>query len=100
MNISYHFVFHGEELLAPRPTPKLEDHPLSVVRYCLFNILAATLHIGGHSSIRNLRTRHAVVTGTHRHGIIIIVIIIIIIIIVMIMIILDDDDDDYDDDNY
>ena len=39
--------FHGEELLAPRPTPKLEDHPLSAL----------------HSSIRNLRARHAVVTG-------------------------------------
>jgi hypothetical protein len=57
--------FYGEELLAPRPTPKLEDHPLSAVRDCLFNIFAATLHIGGRSSIRNLRTRHAVVTGTH-----------------------------------
>jgi hypothetical protein len=22
-------IFYGEELLAPRPTPKLEDHPLS-----------------------------------------------------------------------
>ena len=58
--------FYGEELLAPRPTPKLEDHPLSTVRDCLFNIFAATLHTGGHSSIRNLRTRHAVVTGTYR----------------------------------
>ena len=57
--------FYGEGLLAPRPTPKLEDHPLSAVRDCLFNIFAATLHIGGRSSIRNLRTRHAVVTGTH-----------------------------------
>ena len=38
--------FYGEELLAPRPTPKLEDHPLSAVRDCLFNIFAATLHIG------------------------------------------------------
>jgi len=57
--------FHGEALLAPRPTPKLEDHPLSAVRDCLFNIFAATLHIGGRSSIHNLRTRHAVVTGTH-----------------------------------
>jgi len=56
--------FYGEELLAPRPTPKLEDHPLSAVRYCLFNKFSATLHIGGRSSIRNLRTRHAVVTGT------------------------------------
>jgi hypothetical protein len=27
-----------------------------------------TLHIAGRSSIRNLRTRHAVVTGTHKHG--------------------------------
>jgi len=33
---------------------------LSAVRDCLFNMLAATLHIGGRSSIRNLRTRHAV----------------------------------------
>jgi hypothetical protein len=24
------FVFYGEGLLAPRPTPKLEDHPLVV----------------------------------------------------------------------
>jgi hypothetical protein len=36
--------FYGEELLAPRPTPKLEDHPLSAVRDCFFNISAATLH--------------------------------------------------------
>jgi hypothetical protein len=51
-------------LLAPRVTTKLEDHPLSAVRDCLFNIFAATLHIGGRSSIRNLRTRNALVTGT------------------------------------
>ena len=57
--------FHGEALLAPRPTPKLEDHPSSAVCDCLFNIFATTLHIGGRSSIRNLRTRRAVVTGTH-----------------------------------
>jgi hypothetical protein len=57
--------FHGDDLLAPRPTPKLEDHPLSAVRDCLFNIFAAPLHIGGRSAIRNLRTRHAVMTGTH-----------------------------------
>jgi hypothetical protein len=35
-------IFYGEELLAPRPTPKLEDHPLSAVHDCIF---AATLHI-------------------------------------------------------
>ena len=57
--------FHGEALLAARPTPKLEDHPSSAVRDCLFNLFAATFHMGGRSSIRNLRTRHAVVTGTH-----------------------------------
>ena len=38
--------FDGEELLAPRPTPKLEDHPSSAVRDCLFYLFAATLHIG------------------------------------------------------
>ena len=57
--------FYGEELLAPRPNPKLEDHPSSAFREYLFNIFAATLHIGRVSSIRNLRTHHAVVTGTH-----------------------------------
>jgi len=57
--------FYREALLAPRPTTKLEDHPLSALRYCLFNLFAATPHIGGRSSIRNLRTRYAVVTGTH-----------------------------------
>jgi hypothetical protein len=58
---SEHVHFEGEELLALRPTPKLKYHPLSAVRDCLFNTFAATLR----SSIRNLRTRHAVVTGTH-----------------------------------
>jgi len=29
--------FYGEELSTPRPTHKLEDHPLSAVRNCLFN---------------------------------------------------------------
>ena len=39
-------IFQGEELLAPRPTPpNLEDHPLSAVRDCLFNVFAATVHI-------------------------------------------------------
>jgi hypothetical protein len=35
-------IFYGEELSALRPTPKLEDHPLSAVRDCIF---AANLHI-------------------------------------------------------
>jgi len=46
--------FYGEEFLAPRPTPKMEDHPLSAVRDYLFDIFAATLHIGGRSSIRKV----------------------------------------------
>ena len=56
-------VFYREGLLAPRPTPKLEDHPSSAVCDCLFNLFAATLLIRGRSSIGNLRMRHAVVTG-------------------------------------
>jgi hypothetical protein len=57
--------FHDEKFVAPLPIPKLEDHPLSAVRDCLLNIFADTFHIGGRFSIRNLRTRHAVVTGNH-----------------------------------
>jgi hypothetical protein len=38
-------MFYGEELLALRLTPKLDDHPFSAVRDCLFDIFAATLHI-------------------------------------------------------
>jgi hypothetical protein len=45
MNFHNKLIFYGEELLAPRPTPKLEDHPLSAVRDCLFNIFATTHHI-------------------------------------------------------
>jgi len=57
--------FCGEKLLAPRPTPKLEDHPLLAVHDCVCNIFAATLHIEGRSFIRDLRTCHAMATGTH-----------------------------------
>jgi hypothetical protein len=38
-------VFYGEELLAPRLTPKLEGHPLSAVHDCLLNVFTATFHI-------------------------------------------------------
>ena len=50
------WMFYREGLLVPRPTPKLEDNPLLAVHDCLFNLFTATLHIGGCSSIRNLRT--------------------------------------------
>jgi hypothetical protein len=36
--------FYDEGLLASRPTPQLEDYPLSIVRGCLFNVFTATLH--------------------------------------------------------
>jgi len=52
-------IFYGEVLLAPRPTPNLEENPSSTVRDCLFNTFAATIHTGGRSSTRNLRTRLA-----------------------------------------
>jgi len=32
-------LFYGEELLAPRPNSKMEDHPLSAARVYLFNIM-------------------------------------------------------------
>jgi hypothetical protein len=38
---------YGEGLLAPRPTPKLEGHPLSPVRGCLFIIFAQLPSIAG-----------------------------------------------------
>jgi len=41
--------FYGEELSKPRPTPKMENYPLSAVRDGLCNIFAATLHIEGRS---------------------------------------------------
>jgi len=52
-------------VVSTSPDPQLEDHPLSAVRYCLFNLFAATLLIGDRCSTRNLKTRHVMVTGTH-----------------------------------
>jgi len=37
--------FYSEELLAPCPTVKLENHPLSTACDCLFNMFAAIFHI-------------------------------------------------------
>jgi hypothetical protein len=65
VNGSKQNTFLRREVVSTLWDPKLEDHPLSAVRDCLFNILVATLHIAGRSSIRNLRTRHVLVTGTH-----------------------------------
>jgi hypothetical protein len=43
---------YGEDVLALRPSSKLEDHHLSAVCHCLFGVFAATLHIGDRSPIR------------------------------------------------
>jgi hypothetical protein len=45
--------FYGEELLAPRPTPKLEDHPcrLLATAYSMYSQLPSIS--GGRSSLRN-----------------------------------------------
>jgi len=57
--------FYDEELLPPSPKPQLGDHPPSAVRECFLDVFASALHIGYCSSLRNLKTRHAVVTGTN-----------------------------------
>jgi hypothetical protein len=65
--------FYDEELSAPRTIPILEDHPLSAVRDCLFNIFAATLHIWRpflhpqpeDAPCRGDRDPLVTVTGTH-----------------------------------
>jgi len=57
--------FSRRGFVSTSPNPQAGGTPSSAVRGCLFNLFTATLHIGGRTSIRNLRTRHAVVTGSH-----------------------------------
>jgi hypothetical protein len=61
-------VFYSVELLAPRPTPKLEEHLLSAVRDCLLNIFAATLHMWGPFSPSAVRGRNVSWKGRAWHG--------------------------------
>jgi len=58
--------FYGEKL-STHPS-KLEDHSLSAVPACLFNIFTATRHVGSRSSIPTPWTFHVLVTGTHLWG--------------------------------
>jgi len=53
------------EDVSTSPKPQARGPPFVGFRDCLFCIFAATFYIGSRSSIRNLKTRHAVVTGTH-----------------------------------
>jgi hypothetical protein len=57
-------IFYGEKLLAPFPNPSWRTTPcrLSATAYSMYSQLPS-ISAGG-SSIRHLRTRHAVVTGT------------------------------------
>jgi len=55
--------FHGEELLAFRPTPKMKIYPLSAVRDCVFDILVYS-QLPSVSSNRNLRKHQALERGT------------------------------------
>jgi hypothetical protein len=64
-HLAHNSTFLRGEVVSASPNPQAGGPPLSAVRNCLFNLFAATLHIGGRSSIRDLRTRHDVVTGTH-----------------------------------
>jgi len=59
LNIS---VLQGR-VVSTSPNPQAGPRLLSATAYS--NLFAATLLIGGRSSIRNLRTRHVVMTGTH-----------------------------------
>jgi hypothetical protein len=54
-------------VVSTSPKPKLEDHPFLAFRDYLFNIFLPYIS-GGRCSIRNLRTRHAVVTGNRIQG--------------------------------
>ena len=57
--------YGGELLVTPPPHICRTPHPLAADYDLLLNIFTATLNIVGHSSICNLRTCHAVVTGAH-----------------------------------
>jgi hypothetical protein len=68
-NVLKHRDFLLRETVSTSPNSQAANHPFSAVFNCLFNSSAATLHTGGRSPIRNLRSRHAVMTGKHMsHG--------------------------------
>jgi hypothetical protein len=55
-------IFYGEELLAPRPTPAEGPPLVGCLRLLIYYIRSYPPYMEAVSSIRNLRTRHAVVT--------------------------------------
>jgi len=61
-------IFCGEELLAPLSNANSEGHRLLSAPDCLLNMLAPTIHIGGHSFICTLRMHHFMVTDVFVMG--------------------------------
>jgi hypothetical protein len=55
-------MFLGEELLVLRPTPNLDKHPLSAVRYCLFKFAATNPYMAAVFSVLNKRRFHVMVS--------------------------------------
>jgi hypothetical protein len=63
VNFHNKIIFYGEELLAPRPNPKAGGPPIvGCPRLFIQYIRSYPPYLEPVSSIRNLRTRHAVVT--------------------------------------
>ena len=65
LTVSWQDMFLRWGVVSTSPNPKAGGPPLVCCPDCLFNLFVATFNSGGRSSIRNLRMRHAVVTGTH-----------------------------------
>jgi hypothetical protein len=55
-------IFYNEELLAPCPTPKLEDQPAGCLQLLIQYIRSYPPYLEAVSSIHNLRTHCAMVT--------------------------------------
>jgi hypothetical protein len=63
VNFRNNFIFYGEELLAPRPTPSARGPPLvGCSRLLIQYIRSYPPYLEAVPSIRNLRTRNAVAT--------------------------------------
>jgi hypothetical protein len=65
LSVSQHDTFLRWGIVNTSPHPQAGGPPIVGCPDCLFNIFAATLHILGRSSIRYLRRRRSLVTGTH-----------------------------------
>lgn len=65
-SFSNKFIFHGAGLLALRPTPKLEAHPLLFVWSCPFNIFIATAHTHYHTPQKNYKAVRKIWLGNAR----------------------------------